>query len=83
MLEDVRSQLNQSKINHEADLSRLESRIMSKIDESQRNNEKYVKRCFKFDENKITWGLSGIVIAQWAVAWRHIKKGALAPPDKN
>ena len=42
MLEDVRSQLNQSKANHEADISRLETRLMGKIDESQRSTEKFV-----------------------------------------
>lgn len=41
MLDDIRSQLNLSKTNHEADLSRLESRLLVKIDESARNTEKY------------------------------------------
>ena len=42
MLDDIRSQLNLAKTNHESDMSRLESRIMVKIDEAQRNTEKYV-----------------------------------------
>ena len=42
MLEDVRNQLNQSKANHESDMSRMENRILTKIEETQRNTEKYV-----------------------------------------
>ena len=50
MLEDVRSQLNQSKANHEADISRLESRILNKIEETQRNTEKFDRFDRKLDE---------------------------------
>lgn len=42
MLEDVRSQLYQSKSAQEAEMSRLESRLTMKIDDSVRNNEKFV-----------------------------------------
>ena len=58
MLDDIRSQLNLSKTNHEADLSRLESRLLVKIDESARNTEKYVseisfyKQVLDFNTNK-------------------------------
>ena len=42
MLEDVRSQLNQTKAFNETELSRMESRMLNKIDETQRNTEKFV-----------------------------------------
>ena len=42
MLEDLRSQMSQFKSNSEAEMTRLESRIMSKIEENSRNTEKYV-----------------------------------------
>lgn len=42
MLEDLRGQLNQTRAIHETEISRLESRMTLKIDESIRNNEKYV-----------------------------------------
>lgn len=42
MLEDVRSQMYQSKATQEAEMSRLESRLTLKIDDSVRNNEKFV-----------------------------------------
>lgn len=50
MLEDVRSQLNQTRANQEADMSRLETRILLKLDESQRNTEKYDRLDRKIDE---------------------------------
>lgn len=50
MLEDVRNQLNQSKANHEADMSRMENRILTKIEETQRNTEKYDRLDRKLEE---------------------------------
>jgi hypothetical protein len=47
MLDDIRNQLNLTRTNHEADISRLESRLLVKIDESQRNTEKYVSENLK------------------------------------
>lgn len=41
MLDDIRSQVNQLRANQESDLSRLESRLNLRIDESQRNTEKF------------------------------------------
>lgn len=42
MLEDVRNQLNQTKILNEGEMMRLESRLLMKLEDSQRNTEKYV-----------------------------------------
>ncbi len=42
MLEDVRGQLNQTKMYNEAEMVRLESRLLLKIDDAQRNTDKYV-----------------------------------------
>jgi len=41
MLEDVRNQLNQTKILNEGEMMRLESRLLMKLEDSQRNTEKY------------------------------------------
>lgn len=43
MLEDVRSQINMNKATHETDMARLESRILQKMDETTKNNDKYVR----------------------------------------
>ena len=50
MLEDIRSQLNQSKATHESEMSRMESRIMNKIDETQRNSDKFDRFDRKLDD---------------------------------
>ena len=48
MLEDVRSQMYQSKATQEAEMSRLESRLTLKIDDSVRNNEKFVSSIYVY-----------------------------------
>lgn len=54
MLEDVRSQMNQTKANQEAELSRLETRILLKMDESLKNTEKYDRLDRKIEEHTQT-----------------------------
>jgi hypothetical protein len=55
MLDDIRNQLNLTRTNHEADISRLESRLLVKIDESQRNTEKYVSKHFSTKNKRISF----------------------------
>lgn len=43
MLEDVRAQMNNIKASNEGEMIRLESRILLKIDDAQRNTDKYVR----------------------------------------
>ena len=50
MLEDLRSQINQLKANQDTDLSRLETRMMMKIDENQRSTEKFDRLDRKIDD---------------------------------
>ncbi|CAF1042843.1 unnamed protein product [Brachionus calyciflorus] len=50
MLEDIRGQINQIKANQDTDLSRLETRLTSKIDDNQRNTEKYDRLDRKLEE---------------------------------
>lgn len=50
MLDDIRSQINQLKANQESDMSRLETRMNLKIDESHRNTEKFDRLDRKIDE---------------------------------
>lgn len=50
MLDDIRSQMNQLKANQDTDLSRLETRMNFKIDESQRNTEKFDRLDRKIEE---------------------------------
>ena len=50
MLEDIRGQLNQSKATHESEMSRMESRVMNKIDETQRNSDKFDRFDRKLDD---------------------------------
>lgn len=50
MLDDIRSQINQLKANQESDLSRLESRMNLKIDESHRNTERFDRLERKIDD---------------------------------
>lgn len=42
MLEDIRSQLYQTKAAQEAELSRVEARLANRIDETVRNTDKFV-----------------------------------------
>ncbi len=44
MLEDLRSQINQLKVNQDNEMNRMESRLLTKIDENSRNSERYVIR---------------------------------------
>jgi len=42
MLEDLRSQINSLKVNQDNEMNRMESRLMTKMDENLRNSERYV-----------------------------------------
>jgi hypothetical protein len=42
MLDDIKHQVNQLRGNNEADLSRMETRIMMRIEDGMRNNDKIV-----------------------------------------
>ena len=42
MLEDLRNQFNQTKAANETELSRLETRMIAKIDDATRNSERQV-----------------------------------------
>ncbi len=43
MLEDIRSQINYVKTTADTDMVRLESKILQKMDEATKNNDKYVR----------------------------------------
>ena len=43
MLDDIKHQVNQLRGNNEADLSRMETRIMMRIEDGMRNNDKIVR----------------------------------------
>jgi len=51
MLEDVRSQITMLKSNHETELARLESRLLHKVDEISKSNDKYERLDRKLDEH--------------------------------
>jgi len=46
MLEDLRSQINQLKVNQDNEMNRMESRLLTKIDENSRNSDRYVSSLF-------------------------------------
>lgn len=48
MLEDIRSQLNMNKATVETDMARLESRMLQKVDDITKSNDKYVRFGFFF-----------------------------------
>lgn len=48
MLEDIRNQMHQNKTNQDAEFARIETKLALKIDETIRNNDKYVIDLFEF-----------------------------------